>query len=407
LQKKTLHDARMGFNGPRRGFEMQSGSPPLLDWPLLEWHRVFDSHDAEETRAFLNAMAFRFDLAARDDAQLDACVSGIYLPDIYIGRAQYGAPVALGPSPARNDYWANLPIQGMWEAAVGHDTFICDGRHAAVSSPTREVMLRCNAEAARVSLSVTSEALKRQLAALLGEPPVKPLEFVPTMNLVDGYGRRLANMLTSAVIEFERAYAVRWSPTTTIDFSEFVLTSLLLYHPHNYSDALRQSARMITPRDIKRAVDYLEAHLDSPLTVTDLVAASQVAGRTLFQHFRDFTGTSPMRYLRNARFAKARDALLRSEPEESVTLIAMAGGFTHMSRFALEYRQRFGERPSDTLRRERRGRENVRGGVLGVSAAARQGLHRPATRGHRERAAVEARRRLPSARTEAIASRLE
>jgi len=374
---------------------MQSGSPPLLDWPLLEWHKVLDSRDAEETRAFLNTMAFRFDLAARDAAQLDARVSGIYLPGIYIGRAQYGAPVALEPSRIRNDYWVHLPIQGMWEAAIGQRTFVCDNRHAAVSSPRREVMLRCNAGAARLSLSVTSEALKRQLAALLGEPLVEPLVFAPTMNLANGYGSGLANMLTSAVIEFERACAVRWSPTRMIEFAEFVLTSLLLYHPHNYSDALRQSARMVTPRDIRRAVDYLDAHLDTPLTVADLVGASQVAGRTLFKHFRDFTGASPMRYLRNARFAKVRDALLRAEPEESVTVIAMACGFTHMSRFAVEYRHRFGERPSDTLRRQRRGQENVRGGVpAGNAAALVQGPHGSATHGHRESAAVEVRRRL-------------
>ena len=146
---------------------------------------------------------------------------------------------------------------------------------------------------------------------------------------------------------------------------------------------------MITPRDIRRVVDYLETHLDSPLTVADLVAASQVAGRTLFQHFRDFTGMSPMRYLRNMRFAKVRDALLHAEPEQSVTVIAMACGFTHMSRFALEYRHRFGERPSDTLR------GNVRGGMLAESAVALpQGLHSSASHGHRERAAVEAKRRL-------------
>jgi AraC-like DNA-binding protein len=369
---------------------MQSGSPAPLDWPLLEWHRVLDSRDAEETRAFYKTMAFRFDLAVRDAAQLDACVSGIYLPGIYIGRAQYGAPVALGPSRVRNDYWVHLPIKGTWEAAVGHDTIVCNSRLAIVSSPTREVMLHCNGGAARLSLSVTSEALKRQLTVLLGQPPLKPLEFVPTMNLANGYGGRFANMLTSAVIEFGRGCAVRWSPTTLMDFSEFVLTSLLLYHPHNYSDALRRSAQMITPRDIRRVVDYLETHLDSPLTVADLVAASQVAGRTLFQHFRDFTGKSPMHYLRNLRFARVRDALLHAEPEESVTVIAMACGFTHMSRFALEYRHRFGERPSDTLR------GNVRGGVIAASAAAlAQGLHSSATHGnHRERAAVEARRRL-------------
>src|SRR5207237_4682809 len=132
----------------------------------------------------------------------------------------YGAPVALGPSRVRNDYWVHLPIRGMWEAAVGYDTFVCDSCHATVSSPTREVMLRCNAGAARLSLSVTSEALKRQLTALLGEPPVKRLEFVPTMNLANGYGSRLANMLTSAVIDSQRASAVRLRPATMTDLPE-------------------------------------------------------------------------------------------------------------------------------------------------------------------------------------------
>jgi len=383
---------------------MWSGSMPFFDWPLLEWHRVLRSRDAEETRAFLGSMAFRFDVAARDAAQLDVCVNGVYLPGIYIGCAQYGAPVALGASPMRNDYWVHLPIRGVWEAAIDHDTLACDARCAAVSSPTGQVMLRSNAGAARLSLSLTSDAVKRHLASLLGEPPTEPLKFVPTMNLADGYGRRLAQILSAAVIEFERTNLVRWSPTAMIEFAEFVVTSLLLFHPHNYSDALRRSDRMITPRDINRAVDYLEAHVDAPVTVADLVAASQVSGRTLFQHFRDFKGMSPMRYLRNARFAKVRDALLRAEAEESVTAIASACGFTHLSRFAVEYRRRFGERPSDTLRRNRKGREIACGEAFVTqceeaddgSAAARGQVRRRRAPifGARERAAVEVRRRL-------------
>src|SRR5207302_10722359 len=117
------------------------------------------------------------------------------------------------------------------------------------------------------------------------------------------------------------------------------------------------SPRITPTRDSNRALDYPEAHVDAPLTAADLVAASQVSGRTLSQHCRDFKGMSPTRYLRNARFAKVRDALLRAEAEESVTAIASACGFTHLSRFAVEYRRRFGERPSDTLRRNRKERE--------------------------------------------------
>jgi transcriptional regulator GlxA family with amidase domain len=83
------------------------------------------------------------------------------------------------------------------------------------------------------------------------------------------------------------------------------------------------------------------------------VAASGVSGRTLLQHFRDSKGVSPIRYLRNARFAKVRDALAQSEPADSVTAIALRWGFSHMGRFAVEYRKRFGESPSQTLRRRR------------------------------------------------------
>jgi transcriptional regulator GlxA family with amidase domain len=90
------------------------------------------------------------------------------------------------------------------------------------------------------------------------------------------------------------------------------------------------------------------------LVVADLVAASGVPGRTLFKHFRDSKGTSPMRYLRNARLEKVRHALTRAEPGDSVTVIAMIWGFSHMGRFAVEYRARFGESPSDTLRKGRR-----------------------------------------------------
>ena len=60
-----------------------------------------------------------------------------------------------------------------------------------------------------------------------------------------------------------------------------------------------------------------------------------------------------MRYLRNVRFQRAREALKRGQAETSVTEIAKSCGFNHMSRFSAEYRKRFGENPSETLGRRR------------------------------------------------------
>jgi transcriptional regulator GlxA family with amidase domain len=106
-------------------------------------------------------------------------------------------------------------------------------------------------------------------------------------------------------------------------------------------------------RAVKRAVDFVQANLQAPITLADLVATSGVAGRTLFKHFRDFKGTSPMRYLRDVRLDRVREMLRSAAPDETVIDIAMSFGFSHMGRFSAQYRRRFGENPSAVLDRRR------------------------------------------------------
>jgi transcriptional regulator GlxA family with amidase domain len=89
------------------------------------------------------------------------------------------------------------------------------------------------------------------------------------------------------------------------------------------------------------------------MTLGDVAAAAGVAHRTLHKHFHDVRGISPMRYARDCRFAQVREALTQASPRDSVTTIAVQWGFCHLGRFSVEYRKRYGERPSETLRRQR------------------------------------------------------
>jgi AraC-like DNA-binding protein len=57
--------------------------------------------------------------------------------------------------------------------------------------------------------------------------------------------------------------------------------------------------------------------------------------------------------LRDARFEKVRQALRIAKPEEGVAQVARKWGFSHLGRFAIEYRKRFGESPSETARNRR------------------------------------------------------
>lgn len=78
-----------------------------------------------------------------------------------------------------------------------------------------------------------------------------------------------------------------------------------------------------------------------------------LSSRTLHRLLRRELGLSPMRLLRRVRLAQARADLEEAAPQTSVTGVAYDCGFAHLGRFAQEYARRYGESPSQTLRRAR------------------------------------------------------
>lgn len=320
--------------------------------PLLDDLPIFHSRDRDETEAWLRKVDFCVDDLAREEEGLDVRFSGIYLPGMYVGYVQYGSGAIVHATPARNDYWIQLPLSGHLEASFGRDQIDCNPDCAWIASPTRQdyYAIRTDAGCTRIQLCLNKLALSHQLEALLDEPLCAPLEFAPAMDLTTGYGNSLARIILTVVTDLDRVGSIYLPPATMVSFEQFVFTALLMSHQHNYSAALRRREKPIAPRDVKRAIDYMHGHLDVPIRLADIVRASGVAGRTLFKHFGDCRGLSPMRYLRNARLDKVRETLRRA-PEASITEIAMRWGFTHMGRFSVEYRRRFGESPSETLSR--------------------------------------------------------
>jgi AraC-like DNA-binding protein/tetratricopeptide (TPR) repeat protein len=107
------------------------------------------------------------------------------------------------------------------------------------------------------------------------------------------------------------------------------------------------------PRHLKKAIDLLQADLARGWKVDDLARLCQVPRRTLEKHFRRFIGLAPLEFLRTERFDEVRRQLLRAPPGATVTQVATGCGFNHLGRFALAYRDRHGESPSDTLQRRR------------------------------------------------------
>ena len=83
----------------------------------------------------------------------------------------------------------------------------------------------------------------------------------------------------------------------------------------------------------------------------DLCNSIGASRRKLQYCFQDALGINPVAYLRAVRLNAVRRELLAGRPGASVQAVAACWGFWHLSRFSGEYRQLFGELPSQTLRR--------------------------------------------------------
>src|SRR5579864_1810413 len=323
--------------------------------PLLENFARCHTGDVTAAQAYLDTVGFRFAVDKNDEAPLDFRVNGVYLPGIFIGYTQYGVAATIQATPERTDYWFLLPVHGCLEATARGQTVDCNPSRGIVTDPSRSgQFVRSQSGCGRLNVILTEGAVRRQLSALLGEPLGTPPDFEPAIDVAQGYGRTFADCLRLAIADFERGGSMLRSPLPMQQFEQLALTGLLLSHPHNYSEALRRLAKSVASRDVKRALDFIEGNLDAPIALTEITAAAGVPGRTLLEHFKRYKGISPIAYLRRARFSRVQQTLRLAEPEERIIDIAMSVGFTHMGRFSVEYRQRFGESPSDTLRRQKR-----------------------------------------------------
>jgi AraC-like DNA-binding protein len=110
---------------------------------------------------------------------------------------------------------------------------------------------------------------------------------------------------------------------------------------------------VVLPRSVSRALRAMRADWARTFTVGELAHIADVSPRTLQRQFRKFLGESPLTALQDIKFEQARRALLRDIPGMSVTEAAHRSGFWHLGRFSAEYALRFGELPSQTLRRQR------------------------------------------------------
>ncbi|MBY5835141.1 AraC family transcriptional regulator (plasmid) [Rhizobium leguminosarum] len=177
------------------------------------------------------------------------------------------------------------------------------------------------------------------------------IDFQPHIDLTSGPGLVFQQLVSSLHRGLSGDGPLQRSPLAVSSLCDAAIYLLLETCPNRFSNELALPAPAPAPRHVKWAIDFMQEHIGEPISLNDIALAAKVSVRTLQQGFRQFRDTTPMSYLQDLRMAAAHRDLLESDEKQAIADIALRWGFTHLGRFAAEYRKRFGQLPSQTLRR--------------------------------------------------------
>ncbi len=105
------------------------------------------------------------------------------------------------------------------------------------------------------------------------------------------------------------------------------------------------------PSAVEAAADRLVADLEDPPRIRDLAREMGLGPTRFHAVFKEHMGLTPADYLRRARLARAREALVRTR--EDITALAIRLGFPSSQYFATAFRRYTGLTPSEYRRRQR------------------------------------------------------
>jgi AraC-like DNA-binding protein len=202
-------------------------------------------------------------------------------------------------------------------------------------------------------LIIKADALLNKLAALTGISPSRKLVFDHTTRATGQAIANLRRLLVFLATELDDASGSKMPPLAFSELEQAALASFLCNNPNNYSNLLNDRSSPVASWQVRRAEEYIEAHWDQPITIEELARVTSASTRSLFHQFKRTRGQSPMAFVKELRLEHARDTLGRTDAGPSVTETALACGFTNLGHFASDYFKRFGERPSDTIKRRK------------------------------------------------------
>jgi AraC-like DNA-binding protein len=281
---------------------------------------------------------FRFDLTGRSAGRLG------------LAHLRHSTGTTVNSEPL--DYLIfGVVSEGTFEITAGRDQ-VQAGRGGALLSPVGTPFCLSWDRFDVHLLTLPLEAVARTAAAQTGIAPgdLRFEALTPVSPSMLRYWRATVGVVNRELAAPDSALAHPLVQASTI--SMLAAAALTSFPNTAMTAAQLPGPGRVAPAAVRRAVAYIDAHADQPVSVTDIADAGGVSARALQHAFKQHHDTTPLGYLTRVRLERAHRDLQAGDATrgDTVTAIANQWGFTNAGRFATLYRQAYGQRPSHTLR---------------------------------------------------------
>jgi len=322
--------------------------------------KTFQSDDVDAIREHMSRVLTPHQLNTDGEApsSLSFRHNQAVLRALTVNATDYGMPsgrVTVSVPPSDQTYFVQFSLTGTSRISYQNKSVELPPGYVCVLSPNIPLRETFDGDYKHIMVKIPRYDLEAVLAQELGYKPGR-LEFSADPIPLKGAAGAFVQLVSTICNDIDAGGSAFTHARICMSIEDTLKRLLLAAIPHNYSDLFDAPPTAAAPYYVRRVEEYVREHASEFISLADMVEASGVSARSLHAGFRRFRNVTPMGYLKNYRLELARRQLLIGIDQGlTVTDIAMSSGFTHLSKFARDYYERFNERPSTTLRRLRGG----------------------------------------------------
>ena len=243
-------------------------------------------------------------------------------------------------------YVLYLPLNSTIEECINRHEFTQSSpRCAHLFSPGQLLEGRLPSHGQGISVCLPKALILAECQKLVAKPLGNSLEFQVTLNLDTVQGKSLKDLVWFL---WDQSH----QESVLLPQLEGVLVSgLLQHHVHSHTAKLQSPAQLLGESRLQTAKAFILANLENPITVGDIAQAVETSARSLQRSFARYCDCTPKQFLTNARLDAIHQQLQRRIVSCKIADLMNQYQFSSFGRCSYHYRQRFGELPSETLRR--------------------------------------------------------